>query len=155
MNSEKHEMGTVNTASGKIIVSKNDSWKTLYVNFEKYLSDTSHAKPETIRQTVRIVSQVLDDSIPSQQKVILQPNLVSWAFMKMGDREDGFLARKANIYTPNYVLKICESCKKAVDFLVEGGDDEFRLGELEGLKLKRSITCFRSKNYLFLSTFFP
>lgn len=114
----------IETSSGPLLLSTDDSLKRFADAFREFLMDTCNIIDFTVQKHTRIVMQVIKHSIGDDSNVDVSATCVIRAFHLCGKR-DGFLTKKRETASANYCRTVVDACKKALEFMKLNDDNKY------------------------------
>ena len=70
----------------------------------------------------------------------------------MGERENGLLFCLETTHSADYIIKVCDACKKLVQFLLEGEDDQYDINGTDAGHLKKKKKRLPSSEVRFIDS---
>lgn len=111
---------TLKIQAGHVTVTATDKIKDFLEEYKKYLLNRTALGDEIVKQSVRVVGEVLRAENGEEPCTILTGPLVCRTFDKLSQvTPPGFLESRKGMYSANYKRRIVLSCRRAVDFMAK------------------------------------
>ena len=123
---------SVKVSAGDIKISSSDGVKSFLRKFSAYLEQSTTLGQGTIKAQVRVVGDVIRQSLPLDTDFVLTGSKLCQVMQKMDDPEPpGLLYIKRQTFSANYIRKISYACTRAVEFLASSDDKNLQITDDE------------------------